>query len=449
MTAGLGLGGLALAAPNALANQPFTTYAFAATGAPTQRTMPDRLAEVKNVVDFGADPSGSADSTSAIQAAIDWTAGANRGTIFFPLGSYKVSAPLTFNYNGNLSIAFVGAPGAVVFASPAFNDFVFKRSLVSPNNTTGGRIFQTLLIQNGADAGGGIQLGSTDGGAIRDCGIGAHVCVTTEDSAGNSSQNILIENCTINPSTVSAGNFAGSHSIIIGGSGAVLGCDMNSADTAFRIYGKGLHVCGCRTERCNTAFLLGLDSAGTNQGASGFSIVSGTGEGCGIGFHLAGTCSGFVIGYGMQGHDSSNSGVPVNTTNSQYGLKIDAGMAQSGVVQMATFSSWYDQAGIAIANASNRTNVVFLSCSSIQSGSVGGVGWSLPTNAYTALLANCNIQPIWTFAQLPTGGNVFEGDEFDISDSTVAGWSNNVTVGGGTNHVRVRYNGTNWTVMGI
>ena len=37
---------------------PFTSFAFAATGGPTKRTMPDRLAEVKNVLDFGADPTG-------------------------------------------------------------------------------------------------------------------------------------------------------------------------------------------------------------------------------------------------------------------------------------------------------------------------------------------------------------------------------------------------------
>src|ERR1700722_818420 len=99
-TAGVGLGGLALLAPNAFADTPFTSFAFPATGTPTPRTMPDRLAEIKNVKDFGAIGDGSHDDSANIQAAIDWTNGANRGVIFFPLGSYKVTTPLTFNYNG-------------------------------------------------------------------------------------------------------------------------------------------------------------------------------------------------------------------------------------------------------------------------------------------------------------------------------------------------------------
>src|SRR5262249_20904554 len=122
-----------------------TSFAFPATGTPASRTMPDRLAEIKNVKDFGAIGDGSHDDSANIQAAIDWTSGANRGVIFFPLGSYLVTRPLTFNFNGNLSVAFVGAAGTAIFGS--FNDYIFKRALVSPNNTTGGRIFEKLNIQ--------------------------------------------------------------------------------------------------------------------------------------------------------------------------------------------------------------------------------------------------------------------------------------------------------------
>jgi hypothetical protein len=54
LSAGLGLGALALLAPRASADTPFTAYPFPSAGAPTPRTMPDRLAEIKNVRDFGA-----------------------------------------------------------------------------------------------------------------------------------------------------------------------------------------------------------------------------------------------------------------------------------------------------------------------------------------------------------------------------------------------------------
>lgn len=443
--AGLGLGGLALLPSNASADTPFTSFAFPATGTPTPRTMPDRLAEIKNVLDFGADPTGSADSTAAIQAAINWTGGANRGVIFFPMGWYRVSAPLTFNYDGNLSIAFVGVAGTTISATPSFNDYVFKRALGSPNNTTGGRVFEKLNIQNGAATGGCIQLGSTNGAYIRDCQFNGHVCITTEDSAGNSSQNVLIENCQFTTS----GTVAGSHGVIIGGSGTLIGCGINSADTAFRLYGKGFHASGNRAELCNTAWLVGLDSAGTNRGASGFSIAAQTCEGDGTGLWLAGTCSGFTIeDFTVQGHDKSNSGYPLNTTNSQYGIRIGAGMATAGVFSAVLTASVFDMAGFSMGNASSRANNVFIGCQFLQGGGTG-VSTILPTNAQTALFINSNVSPIWTYSQLPTGGNVFEGDEFNISDSTTATWGANVTVGGGANHVLVRYNGSNWTVVGV
>jgi hypothetical protein len=45
---------------------------------------------VANVIDYGADPTGVADSTAAIQAALD----SNIGTVFFPQGTYKTTAPI-------------------------------------------------------------------------------------------------------------------------------------------------------------------------------------------------------------------------------------------------------------------------------------------------------------------------------------------------------------------
>jgi hypothetical protein len=53
-----------------------------------------------NVLDYGADPTGVADSTSAIQAAIQAAINQNRtGTIVFPIGKYKVTDTLTVLYD--------------------------------------------------------------------------------------------------------------------------------------------------------------------------------------------------------------------------------------------------------------------------------------------------------------------------------------------------------------
>jgi hypothetical protein len=50
---------------------------------------------VYNVVTYGADPTGSADSTTAIQTAIDAASAAGGGTVFFPQGTYSISSTLT------------------------------------------------------------------------------------------------------------------------------------------------------------------------------------------------------------------------------------------------------------------------------------------------------------------------------------------------------------------
>src|SRR5262249_14308670 len=106
--AGLGVGALGLLASHASADTPFSSFAFPAAGAHAPRTMPDRLTETKNVKDFGAVGNGSNDDTAAIQAAVNWNSGPDRGTIYFPPGTYVVSRPITFNYSGEMSIIFRG-----------------------------------------------------------------------------------------------------------------------------------------------------------------------------------------------------------------------------------------------------------------------------------------------------------------------------------------------------
>ena len=76
-----------------------------------------------SVLDFGADPTGVADSTSAIQAAIDY-AGTNfiGATVVFPNGTYLTTAPITIP----LSMTLQGE-GSIYGAS--FNAYAQIRSL--------------------------------------------------------------------------------------------------------------------------------------------------------------------------------------------------------------------------------------------------------------------------------------------------------------------------------
>lgn len=504
--------GLAAFAGKANAATAFTSFAFTATGEPTARTMPDRLAEIKNVLDFGADATGVADSTTAIQAAVNWTSGANRGTIYFPIGSYKTSAPITFNTAG-LNICFRGEGNGTQIIAGGFSSggYVFDRHLGSPSNTAQ-VLIEKLSLQFDSTVTGGVRLGSCNSIAARDCNLGS---LTTEDSAGNSSQNFLLENCA----------FAGLNGgIVIGSSGTVLECGFKNCLTAIRAYGKGFYIGGCRVENSGSAYLLGLDSAGTDQNASGFAIIGGTMEGNWIDVDFSGTCSAFYLG-GLEflGHNYTNAGpnttaaltisyytynsgsglvtltmaatVPalmvtgsgIGTTGlniaglngsftcatasgttvtftgptgqagspsgggtlgmgQQYGIWVRANKASYGVFQGLNAGNYMDVAGGQIDAATSRANLLFLNCTFNQSGGAG-VGWVTPSNAYTAQFQQCNTDPIWIFSQLPTGGNVLEGDQFSISDSTTNTWGANVTVGSGGDRVLVRYNGSNYTVV--
>jgi polygalacturonase len=72
--------------------------AFRANNAPTARTLPDRLADIKNVRDFDAVGDGVTDDWSAIMAAMNWRAGnTTSGTVYFPPGTYYVSGPIDFS----------------------------------------------------------------------------------------------------------------------------------------------------------------------------------------------------------------------------------------------------------------------------------------------------------------------------------------------------------------
>ena len=427
----------------------FVNYAFNSRDGTSGRTMPERLSDIKNVQDFGADPTGAnaSQTTAAVQAAVDAATAEGGGTVYFPVGFYTLNGTITFNHNGNIGILFIGDSGTTLSCN--INGFVFDRHNVnsgSPSYTGGNWVFEKLSIQNSntGSSAGGVRIGSSLSAAFRDCGILGQVAITTEDSPGNSSQNVLFENCRFAGPNASPYTAKG---LVIGGSGVLSGCDFVSTSTGLTAYGSGLAVYSCRAEGCNIGYQFGLDSAGTDQGASGFSLASSSGEGDVVCYDFAGTCTGFIIsGCGIIGHGTENSGYP-NGTAGDYGFRIGSSCSY-GLFLNCSQNSIALTAGFSIATASSRANLVFKGCTSQAIG--GGTPWVLPSNAYTALFQDCNVFPVWTYSQLPTGGNVVEGDMFNISDGTNGlAWGATATnTGTHTTHYLVRYNGTNWTVVG-
>jgi Pectate lyase superfamily protein len=67
-------------------------YSAAALG--SGRTVQEKLREVVSVKDFGAIGDGIANDTAAIQTAINATIGTGGGALFFPAGTYRITAKL-------------------------------------------------------------------------------------------------------------------------------------------------------------------------------------------------------------------------------------------------------------------------------------------------------------------------------------------------------------------
>ncbi len=115
-------------------------------------------------------------------------------------------------------------------------------------------------------------------------------------------------------------------------------------------------------------------------------------------------------------------------------------------------------AGVGIGS-SNCGGVTFIGHSGTISGAFTGlgVGWEVPAYPASPSAAgikyiNCdNPSVAFTYSWLRTGqpgqslNIATEGMEYDITDSKTNAWGVTAAVGG-SNRVKVRYNGTNWTV---
>ena len=136
LSAGLGIGALALLTQRAAADTPFTSVTYPVTGGTVSRTTPDRFADIVNVREFGAKGDGATDDTAAIQAALNAAYGlpsspnggpnaTNNRAVFFPNGDYRITTPLRLR----------SVRGAHIFGAGRFATRI--------QNVAGGSVFQT------------------------------------------------------------------------------------------------------------------------------------------------------------------------------------------------------------------------------------------------------------------------------------------------------------------
>lgn len=372
----------------------------------------------------------------------------NRGTIYFPPGTYSVSKPISFNVSDMCAI-FAGELGLSVITGN-FADYVFTRS-----GNFGIQIdFDKLTITNTNATGGGIRYGgNTDGGAIRNCTITANKGINTynvdNDPSFAGSFELAIENCVLS----SGSNFTGSQGLMLASDGPVINCRLIGFDTAGIQMARGAQaqfIVGCYFEQCTTAILSGARPDGVTAAANSYVVAGCWFKNCGTVLQCVGA-----------GHGAAFRGIVIEGTNGQahggsdpqYGIFL--GTTGSGTLptnylfEGISISGQFDQACVYTPGQSFAVENIFKAVQATNSGT--GMAWKLNdanmVDEGDQFIA-CNQNNIIKVANLPSFPG--EGSTYNVSDGTDGlSWSNTVTnTGSHTTHYKVRGNGSNWTVVG-
>ena len=430
----------------------FLSYAFAPTGAPAghERTLPNRLADVVNVKDFGATGDGQTDDGPALQAAIEAAWGplsnpnglnnifANKNLII-PPGRYVTYQTLLIKgpFCGHMLGAGSGST-SLIYRGPVVDNqwiapnFPLRNNLVCTNGLKGCRVkgisfvmdvpnahnhdtccFNYTWNRNHPDWTGFPALYEPVGGSgcdFIDCRfVGATngmIVGDWDDQCDTTTwYNCVFENCSIGlrprnlnaiESAIYGGRFtnctwgaiffeAGSCATIAGVTFENNG-DAQYGDIICNV-GSSALIAGCTSN--SPAFCVGVQ----NSVIVGCRHVS---ESAGPFVRLGGRSSAHLVGcYSKNGW-------------------------LEGHINGGTFES----------------SLHVFACQ------LDNLNWSRPR---AAVLEYQLMPPPLTFAQLPWAT---EGLKVSISDSPTATWGAPVTSGGGNNHVLLRHNAVNWTVMG-
>ena len=234
--------------------------------------------QVFNVLAYGAKGNGTTDDTSAIQAAITACQNNGGGVVFFPAGTYFISATLNITTD-NVHLAGAGW-GSQLLASASFSGsyMLYVQSL--SNFRYGIRIQELFFNGNSVAALGGLNLESTyhcvlDHVRVRYCGaisvfwngvsgkFGAYNhmrdCTvtdgTTASSIGVKTQNsewLVIEGCDIITFTT-----AGAYGVNLNNLNCtVIGSRFDNIDTAlYMSFSSRCLVSGCQFDRAFTRFI--------------------------------------------------------------------------------------------------------------------------------------------------------------------------------------------------
>ena len=141
-----------------------------------------------NVIDFGADPTNTADSSAAIQAAID---SITEGTVIFPAGDYRINDEITITKNnitlqGLTTATLIVPSGTNTTTGVAIN--MYDNVAIQPVNCHIKNINVDISSNSGGNSGGiryGGSYGSFEAVNIRTRGDNMSGLLLAQDDAGS------------------------------------------------------------------------------------------------------------------------------------------------------------------------------------------------------------------------------------------------------------------------
>lgn len=371
---------------------------------------------------------------------------ADKGTVLFPAGTYLVSQPIVMTGKG-FNLMGVG-PASTITAN--FSGYVIRREDADDGSQNGPLCsVEDLKVVNTHATGGGIQIGNVSLGAVRDCIVvanqGIQIASDRTPAPGSGPLDMSVENCNVSPGAHTSGSIG----IMSLANGPIYNCKVVGYESGMRLYGNegNQNVFGCYFEGNLVGIEFGISPDGTSCNSSGV-VISGCwfkNNATAISVAL-GSTSGQFTGLRIEADEA----VTVFGARPQYGINV----AADNKIGFSLFAGiivtgQYDQYGIYLSadNSANKDNV-WIGVQSVNTSTHGGLAWHKPSSpsTMTGTFIGCNVSPVITIAQLPSS-NTLEGDCYSVSDSNSSTWGA-TAAGSGSTHAKVRWDGTNWKVVG-
>jgi lysophospholipase L1-like esterase len=371
-----------------------------------------------------------------------------KGEIYFPPGNYYVSKPIDFTAGGP-RIVWRGEKGATL--SGNFADFILKQT----NSSSTQVLIDGFNVVNSHANGGGIRLGGTAVGMIRDCTVTANRGLsdyghdTPTGGAYFGSFEITMDNCSLNPGA----NYTGSIGIAKVTDGPTRNCRVIGYEQGFiTASGQGGQAfIGCYFEKCGSAFALNRAPDGGSYSAGGVTLIGCWIKDCDIGIEVVSSAAGLnFLGVRIEGTNGQAPG-----GNSQYGIKsgnltgFQGNLASSMFAGMTVVGA-YDVAGILM---SGKTFFVYgPTLIGVSDSATSPHQFLLDTdfgNVYIPTQIGCSAKHIYTVDAIPTTG-YNNGEIINVSDGTNGlNWGDTlIGTGTHTTHYAAQWNGSAWTVVG-